>query len=266
MEWLTYDFMQRALLAGILVALTCPLIGAFLVARHQAVIGDGLGHIAFAGVAAGWLLGWQPVASAALFTVLGASAMEWVRKRHTDWPDMILAIFFYSGMALAVILASMKRAGGLNLSSFLFGSLITVDVTDLWLIGLLGCVIWLVIIFLYRPLVYLSFDETAARVSGLPTSALNYLLAILAALTVAVAMRIVGILLVAALMVIPVACALGGATGFRTLIARSVGYALVAVVGGLAAAYYGNFAPGGCIVLTATALFILQSCLGGQKR
>ena len=259
MEWLSYDFMQRALLAGILVAFTCPLIGAFLVARRQSVIGDGLGHIAFAGVAAGWLMGWQPVASAALFTVLGATAMEWVRKRHSDWPDLVLAIFFYSSMALAVILASMKRAGGLNLSSFLFGSLITVDVTDLWLMGVLGGAIWLIIIVLYRPLVYLAFDETAARVSGLPTNALNYLLAILTALTVAVAMRIVGILLVAALMVIPVACALPGADGFKTLIVRSVGYALLAVVAGLAAAYYGNFAPGGCIVLAATGLFLIRS-------
>ncbi len=259
MEWLAYDFMQRALLAGVLVAFTCPVIGAFLVARRQSVIGDGLGHIAFAGVAAGWLLGWQPVASAALFTVLGAAAMEWVRKRNTDWPDLVLAIFFYSSMALAVILASMKQAGGLNLSSFLFGSLITVDAADLWLMGALGGIVWLVVSALYRPLVYLSFDETAARVSGLPTNTLNYLLAVLTALTVAVAMRIVGILLVAALMVIPVACALPGANGFRSLIARSVAYALAAVVVGLSGAYYGNFAPGGCIVLAATGLFVVRS-------
>ena len=127
------------------------------------------------------------------------------------------------------------------------------------LMGALGGLVWLVIAVLYRPLVYLAFDETAARVSGLPTNRLNYLLAVLTALTVAVAMRIVGILLVAALMVIPVACALAGANGFRSLIVRSVAYALAAVIIGLLGAYYGNFAPGGCIVLAATGLFMLRS-------
>ena len=245
LEMFETEFMQRAWLAGLIVAVICPLIGSFLVLRRQSMIGDGLGHIAFAGVAGGALMGWQPVLSAAAVTVLGALVIEWVRTRLAAFSEMILAIFFYSGIGLAVVFTSMNRMGGFNLSSILFGSLMTISSSDLWIVaglGIFAC-IW---------------------VAGLPADRLNMWLAVLTALTVALSMRIVGLLLVSAMMVIPVACALQTARSFAGTIYGGIAYGLVIVSGGLTLSYYANLAPGGTIVLTGTCMFIL-SCLFGRR-
>lgn len=214
LEMFETEFMQRAWLAGLIIAVICPLIGSFLVLRRQSMIGDGLGHIAFAGVAGGALMGWQPVLSAAAVTVIGALVIEWVRTRLAAFSEMILAIFFYSGIGLAVVFTSMNRMGGFNLSSILFGSLMTISSSDLWIVAGLGVFACIFVVIFYRPLQYLTFDETSARVAGLPADRLNMWLAVLTALTVALSMRIVGLLLVSAMMVIPVACALQTARSF----------------------------------------------------
>ena len=177
LEMFETEFMQRAWLAGLIVAVICPLIGSFLVLRRQSMIGDGLGHIAFAGVAGGALMGWQPVLSAAAVTVLGALVIEWVRTRLAAFSEMILAIFFYSGIGLAVVFTSMNRMGGFNLSSILFGSLMTISSSDLWIVAGLGIFACIFVVLFYRPLQYLTFDETSARVAGLPADRLNMWLA-----------------------------------------------------------------------------------------
>lgn len=265
LEMLEMEFMQRAWLAGLIMAVICPLIGSFLVLRRQSLIGDGLGHIAFAGVAGGALWGYSPVLSAAAATILGALAIERVRVRLSDAADMVLAIFFYSGMGLAVIFTGLNKEGGFNLSSVLFGSLMTVSGRDLMIVALLGlCTIVFVVLF-YRPLQYLTFDETSARVAGLPVERLNLLLALLTALTVALSMRIVGLLLVSAMLVIPVACALQTARSFAGTIMQSMAYGLLSVALGLTVSYYANLAPGGTIVLTGTALFLSSSLLGRRR-
>jgi len=264
LEMFETEFMQRAWLAGLIVAVICPLIGSFLVLRRQSMIGDGLGHIAFAGVAGGALMGWQPVLSAAAVTVLGALVIEWVRTRLAAFSEMILAIFFYSGIGLAVVFTSMNRMGGFNLSSILFGSLMTISSSDLWIVAGLGIFACIFVVLFYRLLQYLTFDETSARVAGLPADRLNMWLAVLTALTVALSMRIVGLLLVSAMMVIPVACALQTARSFAGTIYGGIAYGLVIVSGGLTLSYYANLAPGGTIVLTGTCMFIL-SCLFGRR-
>ena len=265
LEMLEMEFMQRAWLAGLIMAVICPLIGSFLVLRRQSLIGDGLGHIAFAGVAAGALWGASPVLSAAAATILGALAIEKVRTKLSDAADMVLAIFFYSGMGLAVIFTGLNKDGGFNLGSILFGSLMMVSSKDLLIVAALGfCTVLFVVLF-YRPLQYLTFDEKSAKVAGLPVERLNLLLALLTALTVALSMRIVGLLLVSAMMVIPVACALQTARSFRGTIMQSMLYGLVTVFLGLTISYYINLAPGGTIVLTGTLLFLL-SCIAGTKR
>lgn len=265
LEMFEMEFMQRAWLAGLIMAVICPLIGSFLVLRRQSLIGDGLGHIAFAGVAGGALWGYSPVLSAAAATVLGALAIERVRVRLSDAADMVLAIFFYSGMGLAVIFTGLNKEGGFNLSSVLFGSLMTVSGRDLMIVALLGlCTIIFVVLF-YRPLQYLTFDETSARVAGLPVERLNLLLALLTALTVALSMRIVGLLLVSAMLVIPVACALQTARSFAGTIMQSMAYGLLSVALGLTVSYYANLAPGGTIVLTGTALFLGSSVVGRRR-
>ena len=178
LEMFETEFMQRAWLAGLIVAVICPLIGSFLVLRRQSMIGDGLGHIAFAGVAGGALMGWQPVLSAAAVTVFGALVIEWVRTRLAAFSEMILAIFFYSGIGLAVVFTSMNRMGGFNLSSILFGSLMTISSSDLWIVAGLGIFACIFVVLFYRPLQYLTFDETSARVAGLPADRLNMWLAV----------------------------------------------------------------------------------------
>ena len=233
LEMLEMEFMQRAWLAGLIMAVICPLIGSFLVLRRQSLIGDGLGHIAFAGVAGGALWGYSPVLSAAAATILGALAIEKVRTKLSDAADMVLAIFFYSGMGLAVIFTGLNKDGGFNLGSILFGSLMMVSSKDLMIVAALGFFTVLFVVLFYRPLQYLTFDEKSAKVAGLPVERLNLLLAMLTALTVALSMRIVGLLLVSAMMVIPVACALQTARSFRGTILQSMLYGLITVFLGL---------------------------------
>lgn len=265
LEMLEMEFMQRAWLAGLIMAIICPLIGSFLVLRRQSLIGDGLGHIAFAGVAGGALFNYSPVLSAAVATIIGALAIEVVRVKLADAAEMVLAIFFYTGMALAVIFTSMNKDGGFNLGSVLFGSLMTVSSSDLYIVAFLGlCTIIFVILF-YRPLQYITFDEVSAKVAGLPVEKLNMLLAILTALTIALSMRIVGLLLVSAMMVIPVACALQTARSFSGTILQSICYGVIAVSMGLTLSYYANLAPGGTIVLMNTCFFGLSLLLGKKK-
>lgn len=190
LEMLEMEFMQRVWLAGLIMAVICPLIGSFLVLRRQSLIGDGLGHIAFAGVAGGALWGYSPVLSAAAATILGALAIEKVRTKLSDAADMVLAIFFYSGMGLAVIFTGLNKDGGFNLGSILFGSLMMVGSKDLMIVAALGFFTVLFVVLFYRPLQYLTFDEKSAKVAGLPVERLNLLLAMLTALTVALSMRI----------------------------------------------------------------------------
>lgn len=261
LEIFEMEFMQRAWLAGLIMATICPMIGSFLVLRRQSLIGDGLGHIAFAGVAGGALGGYSPVLSAAIATIFGALAIERVRVRLSDAADMVLAIFFYSGMGLAVIFTGLNHEGGLNLSSILFGSLMTVSRQDLLIISLLAIVTIIFVSFAYHSLQYITFDETCAKVAGLPVGKLNLLLALLTALTVALSMRIVGLLLVSAMLVIPVACALQTASSFKSTIIQSIIYGIANVVIGLTISYYLNLAPGGTIVVTGTLLFLLATII-----
>jgi len=257
MEFLQYDFIQRAFFAGLITAVVCPLIGAFVVVRRQALIGDGLGHIAFAGIMGGHLLGVFPTATAAAVTMFGAAGIELARRRHSQHADTALAIFFYSGIALAVIFSSMARVPGTNLLGVLFGSILTVSVNDLGLILIAGLLVISLVYRYYTELVLIAFDEEVARVSGVNTNFLNLLFSLLTALVVVVGMQVVGILLVSALMVIPVASAHLLRRGFRATLAWAVVFSALAVTCGLALAFLLDIAPGGTIVITAVAGYIL---------
>lgn len=265
MEFFQYDFLQRALLAGILIALACPLIGNFVVLRRQSMIGDGLGHIAFAGVTGGYMLGWYPAFGAFILTVSGALGIEWLRRRHREMADMGLAVFFYAGIALAIIFSTMTRMPSAGLLNFLFGSILTVTNTDLWLIS--GCTA-LVLALIYRyqhSLLLMALDEEVARVAGVRVDTINLLFSVLTAVVVVSGMMVVGILLVSALMIVPVAAAHSLGLGFRRTVAASVLISLAAVFVGLAAAFEFNIAPGGTIVMTGVAMYAAAS-IGGRVR
>jgi zinc transport system permease protein len=232
-------------------------VGFFLVQRRMSLIGDGIGHAAFAGVAAGYLIGISPVATALVASAFAAVAIEWLRSRHHTAGDQALALVFYTGIAAGVVLVSAAGALNANLFSFLFGSILTTTTSDLALVASLGLGGLAVVALLYRGLVAVSLDPEGAQVSGLPVAFLNVVLAGLAGVTIAVSMRVVGILLIAALMVLPVIAAGRLAWSIRSTMLLSMAIGLVSVLAGLAIAYYADLAPGGAIVLFAAAITVV---------
>lgn len=251
------SFMQRALVASITVGVFAPMIGTFLVQKRMSLIGDGIGHIAFAGVGAGLLAGIWPIWTALLFAVGGSLGVEWLRSRRRASGDLALALFFYSGIALGVVLVSL--GGGLNASilSYLFGQPLTVSRQEIVVIVGLGAAIVIAILALRRVLFAVVSDEEWARVAGLPVGAVSNVLAVLVAVAVVAAMQIVGILLIAAMMVLPVAGGQLLARSFRGTMRCSVAIGVASAVVGLAVARIWDLAPGGTIVLIAAAAFMV---------
>jgi zinc transport system permease protein len=256
---LDLEFMRLAFAAGAVVGLVAPVVGFFLVQRQMSLIGDGIGHVAFAGVAAGYLLGISPVWTALAAAIIGAIGIEWLRAHRKAAGDQALALVFYTGIAGGVVLISAAGALNANLFTYLFGSILTVSRQDLLTIALLGLAALSLVAVLLRPLLAVSIDEEGARVSGLPVPALNGVVSMLAALTIGISMRIVGILLIAALMVLPVIAAQRIAWSLRSTIALSVAIGLGSVLAGLTFSYYADLPPGGTIVLTATGFFLAAS-------
>ncbi|MBA3434218.1 MAG: metal ABC transporter permease [Actinobacteria bacterium] len=251
------EFMRLALGAGVVIGLLAPAVGFFLVQRRQSLVGDGIGHVAFSGVAAGLLLDVSPVLTALVAAVLGGVAIELLRSRGGTAGDQALALVFYTGIALGVVLVSSAGALNVDLFQYLFGSILTVTRTDLAVIATLGAVGLATIGLLYRPLAGATVDEEGARVAGVPIGALNVTVASLAAVTVALSMRVVGILLVAALMVLPVSAATRIAWSMRSAFGLSMAIGLGSALAGLSIAYYADLPPGGAIVLVASAGFVV---------
>ncbi|SED41631.1 metal ABC transporter permease [Streptomyces sp. TLI_105] len=262
MEFLNDAFMQRALLAALLIGITAPAVGVYLVQRRQALMGDGIGHVAMTGVGLGFLMSANPVWMATLVAVVGSVVMELIRAYGKTRGDMALALLFYGGMAGGVMLINLSDTGSnANLTSYLFGSLTTVSPEDITAIGILAGFVVLVTVGLRRQLFAVSQDEEFARVTGLPVRALNLLIAVTAAVTVTVAMRVVGLLLVSALMVVPVAAAQSLSRSFRTTFALAVLIGVTVTLSGTVTTYYVDAPPGATIVLYAIAVFILLTLL-----
>ena len=252
-------FMQRALEAGMIVGVFAPLIGTFLVQKRLALIGDGIGHVAFAGVGAGLLLQIYPVWMALVIAVLGALGLERLRARRKASGDLALALFFYSGIAAGVVLVSLGDGFNASILTYLFGQPLTVTDPEIVVILALGVAIAASMWLLRRALFAVVTDEDWSRVAGLPVDPLNAVLAVLTACAVVAAMRIVGILLIAALMVLPVASAQLLARSFRATLAWSVCVGIGSVILGLAASRFWDLAPSGAIVLVAALTFAISS-------
>jgi len=259
---LDHEFMRLAFGAGAVVGVLAPAVGFFLVQRRMSLIGDGIGHVAFAGVAFGYLIGVAPVATALVASVGGAIAVEWLRANKRTAGDQALALIFYTGIAAGVVIISAAGALNANLFAFLFGSILTVTHGQLALIAILGGAALAMIALLYRALVAVALDEEGARVAGLPVASLNVVIAGLAGVTIALSMRIVGILLIAALMVLPVIAASRIARSVASTLAYSMAIGLGSVFVGLTVAYYADLAPGGAIVLVAACAFVAATAAG----
>lgn len=253
-EIFDYSFMVRALIAGVAIAVVLPVLGTFLVARRYALISDSLAHVSLAGVGAGLLFGVAPLSMAIPTTIVGALLLEWLRREKRITGDVSLAIVMSGGLALAVVFANLAKGANVNFNSYLFGSIATTTWADVITIALLGVFILGFAVLYYRPLVHISFDEDSAKIAGYKVRFLNYFLVALTAATVVLSLRIVGGLLISAVLVIPVITATRLTKSFKSTIILAIPIASIAVIGGLLAAYYLGVAAGGAIVITSLLL------------
>jgi zinc transport system permease protein len=254
-EILEFGFMQRALIAACAVAIVSSVIGLFLVLRRNSLFGDALSHIAFGGIAVGLVANVYPLWTGLALSVLGALGITKLRQSTKIPADAAVAILLASGLALGIVLLSASDKQ-VDILSFLFGSILLVSINDTLAILAMAGVVLAIVIMLYRQLVYVTFDEEQARVSGLPIAKLNYLFVVLASVSVIVSMRLVGILLVSSLIVIPNVTALLFGRGFKKTALISVGVSLFSVITGIAISYAFDLAPAGTIVLVSTAVFL----------
>lgn len=266
LEIFQYSFMIRAFIAGGVIGVVAPVIGTFLVAKKYSLMADSLAHVSLAGVALGLLLGIYPVYSAIVVSIVTAVIIEKLRTSRGVSGEIALAMFLSGGLAISIVLIGLGKGFTVDLFSYLFGSITTVRVEDLRVITGLSVVILGFVALLYKALMYIAFDEEAALVSGVPVSFLNVALMVMTAVTVSVAMRVVGVLLIGALMVIPVVTAMQLRVSFSRTLFAAVGFSLIAVLCGLFSSYYLNLASGGTIVVTALLLFFIVTILKSIKK
>lgn len=258
---LAYEFMQRAFLAGALIGLVAPVLGVYLMLRRQVLMADTLSHVSLAGVAAGSLLGGNPSIGGFIAAVAAALLIERLRGLYRTYAEVPVAIMMTGGLATAVVLMSFGRTLSQSFSSYLFGSIVAVSTTQLWLIGgaaVLGLIFFIVF---RRPLYTLTFDEETAGIGGVPVRTLSTAFSVLTGMTVAAAMPVVGVLLVSALLVLPAALALRIAGGFLSAVLIAVGIGLTGIFGGLTVSYVANTPPGGTIALILLLFLLLGMAL-----
>lgn len=259
----SYSFMQRSLIMGIIIAIIAPTIGLFLVLRRLSVIGDAISHVALAGAAFGLLLGIYPVYTAIGFSIIAVLGVEKLRKEYSEYAELSLSIVLSAGIGLASILISLGNTSGIF--SYLFGSLALVTKKDIWVVSILGSFIIISVLFLYKGLFYLTFDEESARMAGVPVRKINTFFSILVALTIGISMRTVGVLLISSLMILPVATSLLISKSFKQALLYSNLFGIISVVLGLISSFYFDLAPGGTIVLTALLLLIIVMVINKIK-
>ncbi|MDB4867193.1 MAG: metal transporter permease [Cohnella sp.] len=258
MDLLTAEFFQRALIGGVLIAVTAPLMGLFLVLRRLAMIGDTLSHVSIAGVALGFLLGVYPVLVGLVFAIAASFGIEKLRRTYRTYAELSIAIIMSGGIALASIFFTLGMGFNLNVTSYLFGSIYTLDNTDLVVIAVVTVIVLGVVLLHRKELFLLAFDEDAAAVGGLPVRYLNIMISILTALVISAAIKIVGALLISALLTVPAACSLALSRSFRQAILIVVIVGELAVIAGLWIAGVWNLAPGGTVVLLLIVLLIVS--------
>jgi zinc transport system permease protein len=264
-EIFQFDFMTRALIGGSMVAILAPAFGLFIVLRRLSLIADTLSHVALMGVAIGFVTSIYPTFVALIATTSSAAGIEQLRSRGRLPGDAALAIFLYSSLAIAVIVISKSSGFNADLFGYLFGTVLSINDRDLWLIGILLLVVILFVASFYAELTQSAFDQDLAHVSGVRVTATNLALAILTGATVTASMRVVGVLMVGALIVIPVLAALRLARGFRTALLLAIGFGLLSVWVGLVVAFYADLAAGGSIVLTTVVMLALAEVIGKAR-
>ena len=265
MDLLTLGFLQKALVACVVVCTVAPLVGAFVVQRNQSLTGDGMGHVAFAGVGLAFLVGVTPLLGALVLTVLAAFALHRM-QRSGQAGDLSLALIFYGGIALGYLFAARSGSGINAVLGFLFGSPLNLTWGSVAAVVALALVVLILVLALYGPLVSIAFDEDAATVSGVPTTGLILTLTLIVALTVVGGMHAIGLLLVSAMMIVPVAAAAQVANSYRQTMVSAAAIGAASAVIGLLFATYADATPGSAIVLTAIIFYIVAATVGRARR
>lgn len=252
--------MQRALISGIAVAVTCSVVGLFLVLRRQSLFGDALSHVAFGGIALGLFANLYPLWTALVVSVMASLGITKLRQSTKIPPDAAVAIMLSSGLAVGIILIGLSGGFSLDLESFLFGSILLISSQDQLMILSLSAVILVIIFKLYKKLMYIAFDEDQARVSGIDVTKLSYLFIVLASLAVIVSVRLVGVLLISSLIVIPNISAMMFGKGFKKTTFIAISIAVASVISGIVFSFIFNLAPGGTIVISSIAILLGILC------
>ena len=254
-EIFTYGFMQRALVSGIAIALLCSVVGLFLVLRRYSLFGDAVAHSSFGGIALGLLLGIYPMWTAYIISIISALIITRIKQKFDISGEASVAILLSSGIAIGLILISISGGFSVDIFSFLFGSILLVSIEDTILIlGLTGGIL-IVILLLYRELIYSTFNEEQAKVSGIPVEKINYLIVFIAGITVVTSIQLVGILLISALFVIPNVTAIMFGRSFKQTAILSISFAISAVVIGILISYLLDITPSGSIVMLSITIF-----------
>ncbi|OFW60144.1 MAG: ABC transporter [Actinobacteria bacterium RBG_19FT_COMBO_54_7] len=261
-----YGFAQRALIAGTIIAVVCSLISFFVVVRRLAFAGMGISHAAFGGVALGLAAGIDPLLSAGGFCVLIALGIGWFSRKGKIHEDTVIGILFASAMALGVVLVRLANAYNLDLMSYLFGSILAMKWLDVMIVGIVAILALSFITIFFKELLFLSFDEETATASGLPVKFIYYGLLIVMALTIVVAIKLVGIVLVSALLVIPGATASQLSSNYRGVLAWSLTTGVASVFAGLYLSFHFDVASGAAIVLVLFAVFLISMALSPRRR
>ncbi|MDP4108924.1 MAG: metal ABC transporter permease [Bacillota bacterium] len=251
-----FEFMRRAFIVGFILALIVPCIGTIIVLKRLSMIGDALSHASLAGVAAGLILSINPVLGAAFACILAAFGIEAIRKKIPKFSEMSIAIIMSAGIGLAGVLSGFVKNTA-NFNSFLFGSIVAISDFEMYFVAGISLLVLLSFIVLYRELCYTAFDELSARLSGVPVKTVNSIFTVLTAVTVSVAARTVGALIVSSMMVVPVACSMQIGKSYRQTVLYSVMFAVIFTLSGLFISYYAGLKPGGTIVLTGVLCLLL---------
>jgi len=254
-ELFTYDFFVNAFLASLLAAISCGIVGTYIVSRRIVFISGGITHASFGGIGMGYYLGINPLFGAGIFAILSGMGIQLFSSKGKVREDSSIAIWWSLGMAIGIIFVYLTPGYAPNLMSYLFGSILTVSTAELWLMVALSAIIILFFTFFYRTILYISFDEDFARTSNLPVNLFNYLLMILISLTIVLNIRVVGIILILSLLTIPQATANVLTREFGRMMVYSVGFAFLASFVGLLISYFANIPSGATIIFTQVILF-----------
>lgn len=249
-EIFQYSFMQKAFIVGILIAVITPCIGIIVVLKRLSMVGDSLSHSSLAGVAAGLVSGVNPVLGAVVFSTASAFGIEKIRKSFPRYSEIAIAVIMSAGIGIAGILSGFVK-NSVSFSSFLFGSIVAISNFELYMVIGLSIVVILAMVFLYKELFYITFDEQAARLACIPVKAINFIFTLLTAITISISARTVGTLVVSSLMVLPVACGMQISKSYKQTLYTSIVFALVFMISGLFVSYYVDLKPGGTIVIIA---------------